>query len=42
MQTKIWITYKPDIDKFREWDIMMPTHWIKLPDNPKEYYFLVY
>lgn len=28
--------YKPDIDKFWEWDSMIPTHWIKLPDNPKE------
>ena len=28
--------YKPDIDKFWEWESMMPTHWMKLPENPKE------
>lgn len=28
--------YKPDIDKFWEWDGMMPTHWMKVPENPKE------
>lgn len=28
--------YKPDIDKFWEWDSMMPTHWMKLPENPKK------
>lgn len=28
--------YKPDIDKFWAWESMMPTHWVKLPDNPKE------
>tara|TARA_R110000796_G_scaffold59568_4_gene137419 strand:+ start:98 stop:334 length:237 start_codon:yes stop_codon:yes gene_type:complete len=27
--------YKPDIDKFWGWDSILPTHWIKLPDNPK-------
>lgn len=27
--------YKPDIDKFWEWENKMPTHWMKLPKNPK-------
>ena len=27
--------YKPDIDKYCEWESMMPTHFIKLPENPK-------
>lgn len=26
--------YKPDIDKFHSWESMMPTHWMKLPENP--------
>lgn len=28
--------YKSDIDKFHIWESQMPTHWMKLPDNPKE------
>ncbi len=27
--------YKPDIDRYCEWESMMPTHWIQLPNNPK-------
>lgn len=28
--------YKSNIDKFATWESQLPTHWLKLPDNPKE------
>lgn len=28
--------YRADIDEYWEWDGMLPTHWIKLPENPQE------
>ena len=28
--------YKASIDRYCEWDRMMPTHWYKLPENPEK------
>jgi len=34
IKARIW-EYIPDKDKYQDWNSMMPTHWIKLPNNPK-------
>ena len=28
--------YRQDIDRYVEWDSRLPTHYIILPDNPKD------